>query len=189
MRHVSLSALLIPLLALALSGCAGNSGLILRYSPLGQDTGACAAPVGVGEIKDNTNMKAIGDRDGQTKYYPMGSAVSDWVHDAVESELKARGCQVLKAAAGDSPFAADYAISGEGFKVYMTQEGYLKSTLAMKVKFTLEKYGKMVFEKTYEGSWERTSVALSQERAEKLFTEALGDLLRDAIPELMARMK
>lgn len=188
-----LGLVLAALMAMA-AGCAQkDTGLTLRYAPVGRDTGACAAKVGVGQFTDNRGgMKAIGDRDQETRFYPLGSAVTDWVHDALVVEFKARGCDAADYVPG-SPFAGDWVVSGQVLSVYMTQTGMLGTKLHLKMQFVLDRAlataGQHVFQKTYEGTWERTSLNLSQERSEALFQEALGDLLRDVVPELAANMQ
>jgi hypothetical protein len=184
--------LLAVLLAVS-AGCAQkDTGLTLRYAPVGRDTGECTANVGVAPITDNRGgMKAIGDKDQEIRYYPLGSAVTDWVHDALLVEFKARGCQAASFVP-DSPFNGDWVVGGEVQSVYLTQTGLLKSKLHLKMHFVLDRAlapGQHVFEKTYEGGWERTALNLTQERNDALFQEALGDLLRDVVPELVSHMK
>jgi hypothetical protein len=194
MRNISriCGALLVLLLAFS-AGCAQKeAGLTLRYAPVGRDMGECAAAVGVGQVADSRGgMKAIGDRDGETKYFPLGSAVSDWVHDALVVEFKARGCDASSYDQG-SPFNGNWVVTGEVQNVYMSQTGMLGSKLHLKMRFFLDRAlssGKHEFQKTYEGTWERTALNFSKERNEALFQEALGDLLRDVVPELIANMK
>ena len=194
MRNITrICGVLLAVLLAFSTGCAQKeTGLTLRYAPVGRNTGDCAAAVGVGQIADSRGgLKAIGDRDGETKYFPLGSAVSDWVHDALVVEFKARGCEASSYEQG-SPFNGDWVVTGEVQNVYLTQTGMLGSKLHLKMRFFLDPAlatGKHAFQKTYEGSWERTALNLTKERNEALFQEALGDLLRDVVPELIANMK
>lgn len=166
-----------------------DTGLTLRYAPVGRDEGLCSKAVGIGTIRDSRGgQKAIGDRDAQVKYFPLGAAVSEWVHDALAVEFKARGCATEDVKAG-SPFNPDYMVSGEVFNVYLSQTGMLGSKLHMKMRVVLDKGGEHVFQKTYEGAWERTALNFSQERNEALFQEALGDLLRDMVPEILGHVQ
>ena len=190
MRNLGVALALALLLA---AGCAAkDTGLTLRYAPVGRNTGECTSTVGVGQIADSRGgMQAIGDRDQEMRYYPLGPAVTDWVHDALREEFKARGCEASDYKPG-SPFAGNWVMSGSVLSVYMTQSGMFDSKLHMKLRLVLDKAlaadGVHEFEKIYEGTWERTSVNLSQARNEALFQEALGDLLRDAVPEFTAKM-
>ncbi|MEW5772342.1 MAG: hypothetical protein AB1916_02350 [Thermodesulfobacteriota bacterium] len=192
----SMRILVLALAALAAlgAGCAQkDSGLTLRYAPVGRDVGECKAAVGVGQIRDGRGgMKAIGDRDQTVKYYPLGPAVTDWVHEALVVEFKARGCEAAAYSPG-SPFSADWVVNGEVLSTYLSQTGMLGSKLHLKMRFFLDRAldasGRHVFQKTYEGTWERTALNFSQERNEALFQEALGDLLRDVVPELAAHMR
>lgn len=184
----------LALLVALTAGCAQkDTGLTLRYAPVGRDTGACTAKVGVAQLADNRGgMQAIGDRDRETRFYPLGPAVTDWVREALVEEFKARGCDAAEDAP-DSPFGGDWVVGGEVLSVYMTQTGMLGTKLHLKLRFVLDRAldasGRHVFQKTYEGTWERTSLNLSRDRNEALFQEALGDLLRDVVPELAAHMK
>lgn len=194
-QRISGYILLTLLSALLLAGgCAPkDTGLTLRYAPVGRDTGDCAAKVGIGQIADNRGgMKAIGDKDQEVRYYPIGPAVTEWVHDALVVEFKARGCDAAGYVEG-SPFAGDWVVSGDVLSVYMSQTGMFGTKLHLKMRFVLDRAlaagGAHAFEKIYEGTWERTSLNLSQERSEALFQEALGDLLRDVVPELTAAMR
>ena len=193
LRNAKCWGVLLAVFMTVAAGCAQkDTGLTLRYAPVGRNTGDCAATVGVGEIKDGRDgVKAIGDRDKSVRYYPLGSAVTDWVHDALLVEFKARGCDASSFTPG-SPFNGDWVVSGEVLSVYLTQTGVLGSKLHLKMRFVLDRaldQEHHVFQKTYEGSWERTALNFSQERNEALFQEALGDLLRDVVPELIANMK
>jgi uncharacterized lipoprotein YajG len=170
-------------LALAvLAGCGPKTNLVpLEYLAVGQAENLCAQPLGIGPFADRRSGADIG-RDRNIALYPAGGTVEQWVARALQTELGARGCEVVRADQ-DSPFVPDQRLRGEVVKLSVTRDGFDYVT-ELELNLTLERGGKTVLQKTYRGRWERTFVTPSDTRFRDLLRQALQDVLRDVAHDL-----
>jgi hypothetical protein len=169
------------LLALLLSGCgARDESVALRYEP-GPAAGGCGLKVAVLGFSDRRAGEEIG-LVGNTRVRP-DSDVAEWVADAVASEFKARGCDVLRELDQDSPFPPDYVVSGDVREIFLAKDLWSYS-LRMKVRLQARSGEEVAFQRIYRGNWQKKTLAAAED-AEELLADALNEFLADIMSEMM----
>jgi uncharacterized lipoprotein YajG len=185
---IALSALLLAAL-LGLSGCAKPDYTIqLAYQPAGSQASLCAnKQIAVVRFADGRKMTEIGDKDREAFFYPGEKSVTEWASRAVADELSSSGCKVQYHETF-YPFNVDYIVTGEVIQVYLRQRGLLDYDANMKLKIRVQKGNDFVAEKTYSASWEKKVAPMTSSR-EGILMQLLQDVLRDAVPDIMDKMR
>lgn len=178
-----LASLLASGLVLAsLAGCGPKSNLVsLEYISTGRAETLCTQPVAVGTFLDMRENKNLG-RDNSHVLYPAGGSVEQWVADAFEKEMAARGCEVSRSDQ-PSPFTPDLVLKGEVLDLAVVRDGF-DYTVNIDLAVKLFRTGEPVYHKVYQRLWERTFVTPSETRFRDLLRQGLQDLLNDALLDL-----
>lgn len=180
------------LLALVLAGVAAcaktDSAVPLLYRSPGLNADYCAKRVAVVKFEDRRKKAQIGDKRGETFFYPQGREVAEWISRAAADELSQAGCRVQYHEAM-YPFDVDWVVTGAVDQVYIKQTSLIDYDGEMKVRMRLQTPdGRFAFDKDYYVNWAKTTVPSGREK-EELLTQLLQDVMREAIPSLTARMK
>lgn len=176
---------LILALALALSACASNTVVQLRYQPSTPPAGqVCSQSFTVLPFVDKrADTLTIGTLGDGKRYYAENDPV-EWISWAIFEELKARGCDVKYREKPDTAPLTGYVVSGSFDKINVDRAPSLtvKADLSLNVKLT--KDGQFVVENVYSGSREDLGVTVVQ-AAQSVLASTLQYLLQDAATNLV----
>ncbi len=172
-------------LALALSACASNTVVQLRYQPSTPPAGqVCSQAFTVLPFVDKrADTLTIGTLGDGKRYYAENDPV-EWVSWAMFEELKARGCDVKYREKPDATPPAGYVVSGSFDKISVDRAPSLTVKADLRLNVKLTKDGQFVAENVYSGSREDLGVTVVQ-AAQSVLASTLQYLLQDAATNLV----
>jgi uncharacterized lipoprotein YajG len=183
MRHFLLFALLASLAAL---GCAGKSTVDLNYAPVMVPGASCSGSVALVRLADARTDLAVAV-DGDEQYFPT-SDVSAWVTGALREQLSQAGCRV-EAHDREYAFDTDFVLTGQVEEVFTRKLSTTSWQTSLRVRLVLRRAGQKDFVKSYGARYEKPVLLPTGEHRSKLLEEALQDVLKDVIPELLVQMR
>ena len=172
-------------LVLALSACASNTVVQLRYQPSTPPAGqACAQTFTVLPFVDKrADTLTIGTLGDGKRYYAENDPI-EWVSWAMFEELKARGCDVKYREKPDAAPLVGYVVSGSFDKINVDRAANLTVKADLRLNVKLTKDGQFVAENVYSGSREDLGVTVVQ-AAQSVLASTLQYLLQDAATNLV----
>jgi hypothetical protein len=189
-RCRTILALLSLAALLALTGCAANTVVPLRYQASTPKNGlTCSQPLTVLPFEDKrADTLTIGTLGDGKRYYPANDPV-EWISWAVFEELKARGCDVkYREKASTAPAPKGYVVSGSFDKVNVEHGAALTVKAGLRVRVKVEKDGAWVMEQNYSG--ERESLGVTYvDAAQSVLASTLQYILQDAATDVVKAAK
>ncbi|CAN2040021.1 putative Lipoprotein [Candidatus Magnetomoraceae bacterium gMMP-15] len=172
-----------------LEGCAiGNRHVALTYTPVEIQKSGSAKTVAIVKFKDKRYDQKIGVVKNMygmemAQVLPQDPNIDGWISNAFERELSSAGYNMQKVLnASDSN--AEYVLSGEIRKVfidmYMNYNGEIITDVLVK------KNGNTILEKSFLGHSKKFALTGTASEYEEVLREALRDLMKKAVPEIIA---
>ena len=178
--------LLLAAMAISLflvSGCAKQAGVDLIYRPVALDNAACTGRIALVRFADVRTDPAVAVKDGEKQY--ATSDVSTWFTNALRQQLTDAGCSV-EYHDRRYDFDTDAVISGE-IEELMTKPASM-TTRETKIRFkvVVSKPGAPDFIRHYSGEFEKPVLL---DDASDLLEQALQEMMKDKLPEIIAATK
>lgn len=176
------SAILLIILASMLTACSITSTVPLVYPQPDARTPFCSSELTVANFQDQrADSRYLGlNADDE----PIKSDIpgAEWISWAVFDELSVRGCQVSHRTSAQELSGA--VLSGEVRELSLNESNPAVYDAAISVMFHLDRDGKRVWSQKFSIKVEET-VFPGHEKARLIMTEALQELLSDAVPAIL----
>ena len=171
-----------PLLVLLLlAGCA-QTIVPLRYQNLSMSTPSCSSPIVIGQITDERGTPLqIGSTLEQTPFYAE-SMVDAWFQQALVSQLRSQGCQVLLS--GQDQETEALVVHGAIKKAWLNQVSRTEYTGLLQIGLELSRKGHAVHKETFKAEISKRVVP-KKTVPQTIMTELLQDLMREVVPTIV----
>lgn len=173
-------------LLLLMLGCAQQTIVPLTYEPVSLPVSGCPHTLVVLPFEDaREDTVSIGLTAQGTPFYPE-DFVEDWFSTALMQQLRALGCTV-KPGLRDNP-QGENLIQGEIKTAFLRQHSRSEYTVSLGMTLIVEKDGTKAYEEQF--SVELQKWVLPKQEAPALFLkEALQEIMRAAVPKLLAAVR
>ncbi len=154
----------------------------LNYEPVSVASLNCGKKLTVTPFDDTRpQTRTIGTTRKGNAFYSE-SYVEDWFTQSLVRQLKAQGCPVESAGAGES--LKTPAAHGRIRQVVLRERTRTKYEAALKMTLMLKDQGKDIYEETFSVQLEKT-VLPTGDTPQKILREAMQDLMGEAVPKLI----
>jgi hypothetical protein len=173
-------------------GCAfGTRNIALRYEPSLTVKGANGKSIAIIKFEDIRENKDVGEvRNGYGmktgKVKAKDQDVGAWVANALADELKRAGYNISKFTDAAPP-EFTIAISGSVPEAYTKM--FLNSRATVRANITVKKVGVVVLNKEYTGKASTLAWTASTGEYEKVLENALKEIMKQAVPEVIAAIQ
>ncbi len=170
------------LLLLFLAGCA-QTIVPLRYQNLTLSTPPCSHPIAIGQIKDQRqDPLQIGATLKQTPFYAE-TMVDTWVRQALVSQLRAQGCEVLSD--GEAEGSA-VAVTGEVSRAWLRQISRTEYSGQLQIHLQLTRNGQTIHKESFKTEVTKRVVP-KKTVPQDIMTELLQDLMSEMVPRVIEK--
>jgi len=176
----------------ATNGCAfGDRNVALKYTPVTKISARALPDVAVVKLADVRSREEVGEvRNGYgmktATVWARNQDVGAWVANALCQELTGVGCRVEKYEDAPPP-GADASVTGEVTEVYAKM--FMSSRATVKADLCVQKAGVVVLNEEYTGKHSVLALTASTGEYEKVLQGALQDLMKKAVPEIVAALE
>ena len=186
MKKITVSGLLIVLVAAGLSGCSVKSSVQLNYQPAGINMTDCDKSIAVVELVDQRGEEAVG-KTNEGKLFYGEKSVAEWISKALYEELTNGGCRA-QYHEKEYDFDTDYILIGAIQEVFVTQASLTKYNARMQLKIVLKSGDQQVFERQFSSNYSKRTV-FSPGVNSKVLTEVLQGMMKEVVPEVRNHMQ
>ena len=189
-----LMILVVCLVAGAMLG--GCSTIKLKYKPVEVEAPSCDKSVALYKFVDQRKVDWIGenvkggtlsnDNEKGDLFYYTDDNVSDWISEALYTQLEKAGCTVTYITSLDAPTNADVIVVGEINKAQFKRTAMSSYRSIMDLKVGLMSAGQTFYETDLYGDNEYQGSASD---AEKVMTWQLQDMMKKAVPLMIKEMQ
>lgn len=195
MKNLSRKFMMLVVCLMAGTLLGGCSTVQLKYKPIDIKAPTCDKNVALYKLADQRTVEWIGenvkggtlandDEKGDNFYYTEDS-VSDWISEALYTQLEKAGCNVTYITDMNAPTDADVVIVGKINKAQFKRTAMSSYRSIMDLDLGLMSAGQTFYETDLYGDNEYQGSATD---AEKVMTSQLQDMMKKSVPMIIKEM-